>query len=508
MTLQRDAQLDRLDDSVLDLLVVGGGIVGSRIAWDAARSGMRVALVDRGDFACGTSSSSSKLVHGGLRYLSTFDLPLVRQLQGERKALMSALAPHLVRPLPMLLVVERAHRRRAAKLAAGLGIYSAIARCERPRPRLVQRSDAAALVPDLDTSNVFAAGLLTEGQTHDARLVLTLVRAAAAAGALTLNYVELGAIGRGLRHGLRGAVLRELVGNRQLFVRTKAIVNATGPWIDRVRALEDSRLRPIARFSKGVHVVLPLERQWTGGVALFDESRTAFAVPWQGMLLVGTTDTEYDDDAADACVSPRDVAAVLAPLAGVLPAGMLDPQRAVHSFAGIRVLDRGERPTSRASRGHLIEVSPNGMISVAGGKLTSHRLIALDALEHLPPELRPHQLTMTHKLLSSTNGEGVTARLRRYVSPDVATHLAGLYGAEAIDLLSYEQARPDALEPIHAAGPDIWAQVYRAQADEWAVNVTDVVARRTTLAVRGLATDRVRQRIATVLEDSAVGVPS
>ena len=201
MTLQRNAQLDRLD-TALDLLVVGGGIVGSRIAWDAARSGLRVALVDRGDFACATSSSSSKLVHGGLRYLSTFDMRLVRQLQGERKALMSAMAPHLVRPLPMLLVVEREHRRRAAKLAAGLGIYSAVAGCGRPRPRLVPRSHAATLVPDLHTSSVFATGLLTEGQTHDARLVLALVRAAAAAGALTLNYVELSAIDAA-RHGFR-----------------------------------------------------------------------------------------------------------------------------------------------------------------------------------------------------------------------------------------------------------------------------------------------------------------
>jgi glycerol-3-phosphate dehydrogenase len=507
MRRQREAQLDRLDNATVDLLVVGGGIVGSRIAYNAARSGLRTALVDRGDFGGATSSSSSKLVHGGLRYLSTGDVRLVRRLQAEKNTLMAAVAPHLVKALKMLVVVDAEHRGRAAKLAAGLGIYTAVAGSQRPRPCLVRRAHAETLIPDLDVSRIAAAGVVTEGQTHDARLVLATVRAASEAGALELNYVEVCAI-ESVRDACTGAVLRDLVGGRELVVRARAIVNATGPWVDGLRALEDPRSRLLARLSKGVHAVLPLEQPWGGGLALFDESQSAFAVPWQGMLLVGTTDTDHEGSVEELGIESDDIASVLEPLAGLLPSRTLDPERVVHSFAGIRVLPRGDGASARASRDHVLDVGSKGMISVAGGKLTTHRTIAHDVLARLPHELRPRRIGAGNEPLPGASLNGAVAKLREHLDFEVVSHLLGLYGADALDLLPYRAAHPNALERIDTRGPDIWAQVYRARDEEWVVTADDVVARRTTLAVRGLGTDDVRCRIATVLGDGAQGARS
>jgi glycerol-3-phosphate dehydrogenase len=505
MAVDRAEQLNRLDGQAFDLLVVGGGIVGSRVAYDAARSGMRTALVDRGDFACATSSSSSKLIHGGLRYLSTGNVRLVRRLQAERNALMTAVAPHLVRELPMLVVVDKEHRSRAAKLAAGLGIYTMVAASQRPWPRLVRHPELPSLVPELDPSSVAAAGLLREGQTHDARLVLATVTGAATEGALTVNYVELCAIESARRSGTR-AVLRDRTSDRELVVHAKAIVNATGPWIDHVRLLEDPHARPLARLSKGVHAVLPLEEPWAAGLALFDESSSTFAVPWQGMLLVGATDTEYDEPPERLRVGRDDLARALEPLSRLMTSAALDPRRVVSSFAGLRVLPRGIGPSSRASRDHLIDVGRTGMVSVAGGKLTTHRAIARDALACLPAERRPRRLGGDTTPLPGARIDGRAGRLRRHVDASVAGHLLGLYGADAIDLLSYEHDSLDAFDRIHPGGPDIWAQVYRARDAEWAVTVDDVVARRTTLAVRGLADGAIRERIAAALNPTVATV--
>jgi glycerol-3-phosphate dehydrogenase len=492
----RPEALDRLDGGSFDLLVVGAGIVGSRVAYEAARHGLRVALVEARDFGGATSSASSKLVHGGLRYLSSGDLPLVRHLQAERAVLMRSVAPHLVRPLPLLVVVERQHPRRAAKLAAGLAIYAALDGACGPRPRLLRPARARDLVPALDPHGVSACGLVSEAQTHDARLTLATVRGAARAGALVLNYVELVGLERAAGR-LRGARLRDVVRGDELTLRCRAVVNATGAAVDSVRRLECGSASPFTRLSRGVHALLPLEEGWSAGVALFDETRSALAVPWYGMLLVGATDVEVDGDGCDGPPQPFEIDAVLAPLADVLRAGTLRSDRVVHATAGLRVLPRGPGDTSRASRRHLIDVGPAGMVSLAGGKLTTHRAIAVDALRRLPVEVRPHRAASSNAPLP---GAGTVGPLRG-VEPDVAAHLVSLYGAEAGRVLGYGgRAR------IHADGPDLVAQVRFARDEEWALTVDDVVCRRTTLAVRGLADESVRHDVAMVLAEQ--GKPS
>jgi glycerol-3-phosphate dehydrogenase len=493
---RRAAALERLEADVTDLLVIGGGIVGSRVAYEAARAGLSVALIDKGDFGGATSAASSKLVHGGLRYLATGDMRLVRELHREREALATQVAPHLVRPLSLVLAVERRHSRRTAKLAAALAIYAAVSGFSRPRPRPIRCRQALELVP-FDPAAIVACGLVVEASTHDARLALATVRAARRAGAVTMNHVRAVAIER--RRGKAAVETVDRVSGQRVAVRCRSVINACGPWVDRVRELEEPGARPLTRLSKGVHVVLPLPEGWRAGIALFDDSRSAFAVPWQGLLLLGATDTPVDGPSAPA-PSDDEVETLLGWFRDVLPSDTLRPDRLVSSFAGLRVLPPGRGSTTRASRRHVIDVAPSGTVSIAGGKLTNHRTIAVDALAALPPEVRPSRLTPSADPLPGARDAGAGDALSRRLDPRTAAHLLGLYGGDAVRLLEYADTVPDALEPIHSQGPDVWAQAHFAIDEELAVTAEDIAARRTTLRLRGLASTDVLGRLERLAE--------
>jgi glycerol-3-phosphate dehydrogenase len=483
---QRAPAFERLEGEIADLLVIGGGIVGSRVAYEGARAGLKVVLVDGGDFGAATSAASSKLIHGGLRYLATGDLALVRELQRERAVLRSQVAPHLVRPLSLVLAVERSRSRNVAKLAAALTLYSAVSGFGRPRPRLLPCRQAAELVP-FDRSAIFACGVVEEASTHDARLALATARAARQAGAVTLNHARVVAIERG--RGTAAVSVVDGVSGEELTARARAVVNACGPWVDRVRMLEDRKARPLTRLSKGVHAVLPLPDGWRAGLALFDDSRSAFAVPWQGMLLLGATDTPFESDALDAAPTPDEVETLLGWFRDVLPG--LEASPVVSSFAGLRVLPPGRARTARASRRHVIDVGPTGTVAIAGGKLTNHRAIALDALANLPAEVRPRRLCPSAEPLPGALQAGAERALEQRVDARTAAHLLGLYGGEAARVVAYADSEPHALEPIHSDGPDIWAQAHFAVDEELAVRAEDIAARRTTLGLRGLASAEV-----------------
>ena len=261
---RRARTLERLASQRFDLLVVGAGIIGSRIAYDAARAGMSVALIDAGDFGCATSSASSKFIHGGLRYLTMGSVRLVRAAQAERATLLRSVAPQLVHPMPMVLVVRRGEHA-AATLRAGLMVYGALSARGEARARLLTLREAQTFVPPIASDDVHACALLPEGQTNDARLTLATVTKAEHAGAAVANYVALedflhasGQVG--------GAVLR--IREERLELRCRGVVNATGPWVDRIRQLEDSAAAPIARLSKGAHALLPLPAAWRAGLGL------------------------------------------------------------------------------------------------------------------------------------------------------------------------------------------------------------------------------------------------
>ena len=490
--------LEELGRGVFDVLVIGGGIVGSRVAFDAARIGLRVALVDAGDFGGATSGASARLVHGGLRYLRTGGSRLVRAALRERDVLASRIAPHLVRPLPFVLSTAGG-RRQSSRVAAGLLAYTALDGFRGPFPRFVTPEEAAYLVPPLSVENLSSHALYHEASTNDSRLTLATVTAAACSGAVVANYLR--AVALDLRPGGISLVSLQGIGG-EVNVSCRAVVNATGPWMDRIRGMEDSGCRPIARLSKGVHVGLRIDERWRAAVAAsLEGGRHLYAVPCEGTILLGTTDEEYDGDPSGVAARPADVSELLNSARQFLQAEMLRAERVNFAFAGLRVLPRGEEAVLHAKRDHLLSVGPGGMVSVAGGKLTTHRRIALDALRHLPDTVRPRRPRLGDAPLpgaATAPAYDLTSRC------DGATldHLLHLYGGETGRLLEYSTENPDALSPIAPGAPDLWAQVYHAVRAEWDVTVEDVIYRRTTLGLRGFDTTRIRRMISAVLESS------
>ena len=503
---QRRAQtLERLRSETFDLLVVGAGIVGSRVAYEAARHGLRVALVDAGDFGGATSSASSKLIHGGLRYLKLFEFGLVREAHRERRVLLTRVAPHLVHRLTFLLPFYRGGPWHPAMVGAGLVLYSALAGFRESEIGLLGPRRARGLVRGLRPDGLRAAGLFEDAQTDDARLCLATVTAAARVGAAVLNHAPVIAF----EHA-QGAIGSASVAARAgptLTVRCRAVVNAAGPWVDAVRRLDDPRVAPLVRLSKGVHLTLPLEDDVRAALIVpVDRDRVTFAIPWRGLLLLGTTDTPYEGDPGQVEAAPDDIRAVLNEAGLALPAAVLDARRIRFRFAGLRALPVGDTNTARTPREHLIAVSRTGLISVAGGKLTTHRLIAVDALRRLPLGLLPGSASIRpdDTPLPGSGAAGLPPRAA--IDPAIWTHLVQTYGAAAGAVLAYGAWEAGALERIHPEGPDLWAQAAYAIDVEWAATVDDVVRRRTTVSVRGLADAGVRARVAALLAARGAGL--
>ena len=350
MSDTRVRALEELGTGVYDVLVIGGGIIGSRVAFDAARCGLRVALVDAGDFGGATSGASARLIHGGLRYLGTGGVRLVRAALRERDILASRIAPHLVRPQPFLLSVAGGKRERS-RCAAGLLLYAALGGFRGPLPRFATPEEAAFLVPRLRASDFASHTIFHEAATNDSRLTLATVTAAARSGAVVANYlqvvnIEPGGVSRVTLMGREGTIV----------VRCRSVVNATGPWVDRVRRMEDPGCRPIARLSKGVHVVLQPDERWRAAVAVsLEGGHHLYAVPCEDTILLGTTDEEYEGDPARVAAEPADISYLLRMADQFLDQGMLREERVISAFAGLRVLPRGEGTTLDASTGPPLE---------------------------------------------------------------------------------------------------------------------------------------------------------
>ncbi len=485
MRVPREDVLERLSTETYDLLVVGAGIVGARIACEAARCGLRTALVDGGDFGSGTSSASTKLVHGGLRYLATGQLQLVRKAQHERCVLETVVAPGLVQPMPMVLAATERGTGRAL-LPAAVALYRALAGGGVHRPRLIGVDTAALLVPPLRREVVTSAAVVHEARTNDARLTLATVGAAAAAGADVANYLRVLALAQ-VRGRVAGATVQGPPGEGTIAIRARAVVNATGPWVDHVRRLEHPGAAPLVRLSKGVNVFLRHDDEWPGALALFDRTRSVVAVPWHGLLVVGATDTPFDEHPGAVRPGPADVDQILTSLQHVLPAELLAHDRVLSVTAGLRALERGNGSTAGAARDEVVHVGPAGVVSVAGGKLTTHRLIAISALSALPAEVRPRSLRASSRPLVP----GCVSLDAPPIDVATATYLLSLYGGATADVIDRGE-----LEPVAPGGPDVRAQLAYARDAEWALSVDDIVRRRTTLELRGLATPAVRASIA------------
>jgi glycerol-3-phosphate dehydrogenase len=455
--------VEQLAGRRFDLLVIGGGIVGAGIADAASAHGMSVALVDKGDFAGATSSASSKLIHGGLRYLRLGDVGLVREAHQERRLLMNVVAPHLVRRLPFLFPLYDDGPFRPWFVQSGIFLYSTLARARLNGPIAVPR--ARRTVPQLRSTGLRSCALYADAWTNDGRLTLANVRAAADRGAVVLNYAEVVEL-----RGRDGASVE--VDGRTIAVRADRVINASGPWVDRVRRLEDPDARRSVRLSKGVHVLVDGGQDWDAALTIpHDKVRVTFAVPWEGMLLLGTTDTLHDGEPETAGVTDADVEQVLAEASSAVEG--IGPVRA--SFWGLRVLPGGDGTTASARRETVYSTGPSGMVSVAGGKLTTYRRIALDALDHLGVRglsARPRPLPGATGLDHIAWPDEVDTATRN--------HLLQLYGSLAVEVLAPAADDPSLLEPLVSGRPDLRAQDLYARTYEWALTDEDVMRRRTT----------------------------
>jgi len=418
--LSRDEAFHRLSADRLDLLVIGGGVVGAGVARDAAMRGLRVGLVARADFASGTSSRTSRLLHGGLRYLAQGRLGLVRQSSREKRIL-HHIAPHLASPLPFVFPTYRATEWPKWKLAVGVRVYDLLCGGQNlGRSRSIDRQRAVELLPHLKPDGLNGGVRYFDGLTSDARLVLDTLRSAESAGAIALNYAR--HVHAERSGGAWCSRVVDEVGGRELHITSSVVVNATGPWVDRF-----PRCRLKLRPTKGVHIVIRRER-WPLSDALVipEGSRILFGIPWGERLILGTTDTDYEGDPAEVETAPEDVEYILRTVHDVFPTLGLNEDDVLSDWAGVRPLLADPRGNpSDISRGHEIRMDEPGWLDVAGGKLTTYRLMAEQTVDLVLRYLgRPHVPcpTAEERLLAPEAVEGRSGIIPPSVTREVVGH--------------------------------------------------------------------------------------
>lgn len=489
----RTAALAAMTAEPVDVLVVGGGITGAGIARDAALRGFRTALVDKGDFAGGTSSHSSRLVHGGIRYLEQYAFHLVREASRERRILLG-IAPHLVRPLPFLLPAYRGARIPPWRLRAGLWLYDLLALFRNVhRHRWLRRQAALRLEPGLRDRDLLGAALYYDAQTDDARLTLATLRAAAQAGALVANYAEVTAFLKPDGQ-VRGAHVRDAVSGAAGTVRALVVVNATGPWVDGLRRLDDPAARPLLRPTKGAHVAVPRGRighTYAATLTSPIDGRVMFVLPWGELSYIGTTDTDEHGTPDDLRATGEDVIYLLRSANWFFPTARLSPGDVVSSWAGLRPLVRAEDDVapSAASREHRLEAGGSGLVTIAGGKLTTYRAMAAETVDLVAERLRaldgrPRAPRPPTDRLPLPGGETpdldglVKAAMARGVREPTARHLVSAYGSEAAAVLNAVDKERALGRPIIAGRPELWAEVTHAVERGMALRLADVLIRR------------------------------
>ncbi len=488
----------------LDVLVVGGGVVGTGAALDAVSRGLTVGLLEQRDLASGTSSRSSKLVHGGLRYLQMFDFGLVREALEERGLLLTRLAPHLVRPVPFLYPLHRTVER--PYVGVGLALYDVLASVGKyemgvPRHRHLFRKQVARIAPDLRTDELSGAVRYYDCQVDDARLVVTIARTAAHHGTLVATRTRVTGF---LREGSRvvGVRATDLESGSELQVRSRVVVNATGVWTDDVERLLGTRLSLDVEASKGIHLVVPRDRiRSECGFITRTEKSVLFVIPWGRHWIIGTTDTAWDLDLAHPAASRRDIEYLLEHVNKLLRVP-LDHRDVEGVYAGLRPLlagkpgrgvgsgGEGEVATTRVSREHTVVSPVPGLVLIAGGKLTTYRVMARDAVDLAvrdwpgvaPSHTERVPLLGADGFLTRTNQRVALSR-RSGLEVGRIDHLLGRYGGLVDDLLSLLVARPELAEPLPGAEDYLSAEVVYAVTHEGARHLDDVLARRTRISI-------------------------
>jgi glycerol-3-phosphate dehydrogenase len=492
---ERELALDRMASEEFDVVVVGGGIVGAGVALDAATRGLSVAVVEALDFASGTSSRSSKLIHGGLRYLEQYNFDLVREALTERGLLLQRIAPHLVRPVPFLFPLTHPVWERGY-VGAGVALYDALSLSMGstrgvPRHRHLLRRQALRLAPALRKDAFVGAVQYWDAQVDDARYVLTVLRTAAAYGVQIASRTQ--CVGF-LREGERvtGVRIRDLESGAESQVRAKQVVNATGVWTDDIQELVGGRGQIHVRASKGIHLVVPRDRIHSStGIILRTETSVLFVIPWGRHWIVGTTDTPWDLDKVHPAASKTDIKYVLDHVNDVLNTP-LTPDDVEGVYAGLRPLLSGESAeTSKLSREHVVAHPVPGLVIIAGGKFTTYRVMAKDAVDAVAHGLDEKVPESCTDRITLVGGEGFQAlwnsrnRLAHASGLHVARieHLLRRYGTLIEDLLELIREQPDLGRPLTGADDYLRAEIVYAAAYEGARHLNDVLARRTRISI-------------------------
>jgi glycerol-3-phosphate dehydrogenase len=483
VTFDRAESIKRLGDDAFDVLVVGGGITGAGVALDAASRGLRTALVDKGDLASGTSSKSSKLIHGGIRYLQQKEIGLVYEALAERQIL-RATAPHLVRVLPFLLPVFTKDgllpRRIARLLGATMWAYDLTGglRIGRLHKR-ISKDEALRYMPTLPADNIAASYIYYDAQADDARLTLTVAKTAATLGAAVVNYATLVGLAKDSAGNVSGA--RVSVDGDEIEVRARTIVNATGVWSDEIRALDDLAHTTTIRPAKGIHITVPwslVQNEIAVVIPVPKDRRSVFVVPWGGdggphrFTYIGTTDTDYDGPIDDPQITADDVAYLLRAINGVSTTKISEAD-ILGTWAGLRPLvaaAKSER-TADLSRRHSVHTSPGGVVTVTGGKLTTYRRMAADAVDEIVKVLGHGGHSRTKRIILQ-GAEGWDAA-------DIPKNLSERYGADGRDVAALERSDPQLARALIEQLPYSRAEVVYAARAEMARTVDDVLSRRT-----------------------------
>ncbi|MFJ4009570.1 glycerol-3-phosphate dehydrogenase/oxidase [Streptomyces sp. NPDC090026] len=492
---QRAEALAAMAEHELDVVVVGAGVVGAGTALDAATRGLSTALVEARDWASGTSSRSSKLIHGGLRYLEMLDFALVREALKERGLLLDRLAPHLVRPVPFLYPLR--HRGWERWYAgSGVALYDAMSVSSGrgrglPLHRHLSRRRALRAAPALRRDALVGALQYYDAQTDDARFVTALVRTAASYGAHVASRARVVGF---LREGERvvGARVEDVEGGGTYEVRARQVVNATGVWTDDTQALIGERGQFHVRASKGIHLVVPKDRiHSTSGLILRTETSVLFVIPWGRHWIVGTTDTDWDLDKAHPAASSADIDYLLEQVNSVLAVPLTrDDVQGV--YAGLRPLLAGESDaTSKLSREHTVAHPVPGLVVVAGGKYTTYRVMAKDAVDAAVHGLDQRVAACVTEDTPLIGAEGyhalwnARARIAARTGLHVVRveHLLHRYGALTEELLALVAEDPSLGEPLTGADDYLRAEVVYAASHEGARHLDDVLTRRTRISI-------------------------
>jgi glycerol-3-phosphate dehydrogenase len=487
----RRAAIERFGAEEFDIVVIGGGATGTGSALDAASRGLSVALLEARDYAAGTSSRSSKLIHGGLRYLEQKDFGLVREALRERGLLLKKLAPHLVKPVPFLFPLEQ--RWETPYIGAGMILYDTLGGGHQgvPRHRHLSKRKAMRIAPALRDDAMIGAFQYYDAQVDDARHTMTLARTAAHYGAAVANNI---AVVGFLREGERvtGVVARDAHTGEEIKVRAKQVINCTGVWTDDIQNMVGERGKFHVRASKGVHLLIPRDRlQLDTGLILRTEKSVLFVIPWGRHWIVGTTDTDWELDRAHPAASRSDIDYIFEHVNKVLREP-LTHEDVEGVYAGLRpLLSHESESTSKLSREHTVAVPVPGLVAIAGGKYTTYRVMAKDAVDTAARSMEmrvPPSITHETPLIGADGYFALRNRKEALAAetglhPARIEHLLNRFGSRIFELTAEIARDPELAKPLPGADDYLAAEVRHAVTHEGAQHLEDVLTRRTRISI-------------------------